>query len=92
MLFANDLSLFKCGTHVSIIGTIKFSQHPYIWVTDINVHSENVENISKVLKGSSILKKPSMENMNGGNIVSNLILLFNFYCFKIFYLYTYVFF
>lgn len=68
-----DLTLFKCGSHVSIIGTMKYSQHPYIWVTDksdITLHSETVKKITEVLKGSNVLKKSNTECMSGSSNVS----------------------
>lgn len=63
-----DMSEFSVGSHVKVTGTIKYAQHPYIWVlkkSDIVLKSDDKKTIRDLIKGTFVLsKRPLSDTSN----------------------------
>ena len=71
-----DMSEFRLGTHLKIIGTIKYSMHPYLWVlnkSDITKESNETKKISDLLKGTKMPKR----QLDAFNLTNVSIIIYN---------------
>ena len=57
-----DMSEFPEGSHIKVIGLIKWSTCPHVWVlnkADISKESDQTMSKVKFIKGGKVLKRPA---------------------------------
>lgn len=69
-----DMSKFSVGSHVKIIGNIKFASTPHLLVdkpSDVKIASEEIKKLNELMKGRNVLKRPAL-NSSSSVVVKKL--------------------